>query len=90
MEYTTFTLANGLRVVHNCEPTRAMVAINLLYDVGSRDESPELTGIAHLFEHLMFGGSANIADYTRAIEAALSLIHISEPTRPHKLSYGDV
>ncbi|MDE6332105.1 MAG: insulinase family protein, partial [Muribaculaceae bacterium] len=70
MEYTTFTLANGLRVVHNCEPTRAMVAINLLYDVGSRDESPELTGIAHLFEHLMFGGSANIADYTRAIEAA--------------------
>ncbi|MDE5642729.1 MAG: insulinase family protein [Muribaculaceae bacterium] len=70
MDYKTITLANGLRVVHNCEPARAMVAINLLYNVGSRDESPELTGIAHLFEHLMFGGSANIPDYTRAIESA--------------------
>lgn len=70
MIYQTFTLDNGLRVVHNCEPTRAMVAINLLYNVGSRDESRGLTGIAHLFEHLMFGGSANLPDYSKAIEAA--------------------
>ena len=70
MIYQTFTLDNGLRVVHNCEPTRAMVAINLLYNVGSRDESRGLTGIAHLFEHLMFGGSANVPDYSKAIEAA--------------------
>jgi predicted Zn-dependent peptidase len=47
-----------------------MVAVNLLYDTGARDERPELTGIAHLFEHLMFGGSANVADYSVEIEAA--------------------
>lgn len=70
MIYQTFTLPNGLRVVHNYEPARALVAINLLYNVGSRDESRELTGIAHLFEHLMFGGSANVPDFSRAIESA--------------------
>jgi hypothetical protein len=42
-----------------------MTALNLLYDVGSKDESPERTGFAHLFEHLMFGGSVNIPDYYR-------------------------
>lgn len=70
IEYRTFTLDNGLRVAHSCDPSTAMVAVNLLYDTGARDENPELTGIAHLFEHLMFGGSANVADYSGEIEAA--------------------
>ena len=69
-DYRTFTLDNGLRVAHSCDPSTAMAAVNLLYDTGARDESPELTGIAHLFEHLMFGGSANVADYSAEIEAA--------------------
>ena len=47
-----------------------MAAVNILYDTGARDESPDLTGIAHLFEHLMFGGSANVRDYSGEIEAA--------------------
>lgn len=70
IEYRTFTLDNGLRVAHSCDPSTAMVAVNLLYDTGARDENPGLTGIAHLFEHLMFGGSANVADYSGEIEAA--------------------
>lgn len=70
IEYRTFTLDNGLRVAHSCDPSTSMVAINLLYDTGSRDESRDLTGIAHLFEHLMFGGSANVDDYSSHIEAA--------------------
>jgi predicted Zn-dependent peptidase len=47
-----------------------MVALNILYNVGSRDEDPELTGMAHLFEHLMFGGSENIPDFDSALESA--------------------
>ncbi len=47
-----------------------MVAVNTLYNVGARDENPELTGIAHLFEHLMFGGSVNIADFDGNLSAA--------------------
>ena len=70
IEYRTFTLDNGLRVAHSCDPSTAMVAVNILYDTGARDESPTLTGIAHLFEHLMFGGSANVSDYSAEIEAA--------------------
>lgn len=70
IEYNTFTLNNGLRVAHSCDPQTAMVAINLLYNTGARDERPNMTGIAHLFEHLMFGGSANVEDYSAEIEAA--------------------
>lgn len=70
IDYRTFTLDNGLRVAHSCDPQTAMVAVNLLYDTGSRDEKPSMTGIAHLFEHLMFGGSANVDDYSAEIEAA--------------------
>ncbi|WP_308777860.1 pitrilysin family protein [uncultured Bacteroides sp.] len=57
------TLSNGLRIVHNENNSTQMVALNILYDVGARDEDPEHTGFAHLFEHLMFGGSVNIPDY---------------------------
>lgn len=64
------TLANGLRIVHSFDTSTAMVAVNILYNVGSRDENRELTGIAHLFEHLMFGGSVNIADFDAELEFA--------------------
>ena len=70
IDIQTHTLDNGLRIVHNKDATTQMVALNLLYDVGSRDESPERTGMAHLFEHLMFGGSANIPDFDRPLQAA--------------------
>lgn len=70
IETTRFELANGLRFVHNYDGNTAMVAVNVLYNVGARDESPELTGLAHLFEHLMFGGSVNIPDFDGAIERA--------------------
>ena len=70
IDYRTFTLDNGLRVAHSCDPQTAMTAVNILYDTGARDEAPGLTGIAHLFEHLMFGGSANVRDYSGEIEAA--------------------
>lgn len=70
IELNRFTLPNGLRVVHNYDASTAMVAVNVVYNVGARDESPELTGMAHLFEHLMFGGSVNIPDFDGAIERA--------------------
>lgn len=64
------TLANGLRVVHSFDPTTAMVAVDVLYNVGARDESRRLTGIAHLFEHLMFGPSVNIPSFDAELENA--------------------
>ncbi len=70
INYTVNTLPNGLRVVHNYDPATSHVVLNTLYDVGARDESPELTGMAHLFEHLMFGGSANVPDFDAAVENA--------------------
>ncbi len=70
IKFTRHTLDNGLRIVHNYDPSTAMVAVNVLYDVGSRDESASMTGLAHLFEHLMFGGSENIPDFDAAIENA--------------------
>lgn len=70
IELTRFTLSNGLRVVHNYDASTAMVAVNVVYNVGARDESPELTGMAHLFEHLMFGGSVNAEDFDGEMERA--------------------
>jgi predicted Zn-dependent peptidase len=55
------TLDNGLRVITNPDPLAPGVAVNLWYRVGSADEAPGATGFAHLFEHLMFAGSANVA-----------------------------
>lgn len=57
-------------MVHVYDPSTAMVAVDTLYNVGARDESPELTGMAHLFEHLMFGGSVNIGDFDGNLSAA--------------------
>ncbi len=70
IKYNTFTLDNGLRVIHNYDPATAMVCVNTLYNVGSRDESSGLTGLAHLFEHLMFGGSIHIPDFDAEMERA--------------------
>lgn len=64
------TLDNGLRIVHHEDKTTQMVALNILYNVGARDEHPEHTGFAHLFEHLMFGGSVNIPDYDTPVQNA--------------------
>ena len=57
-------------MVHVQDTSTTMVAVNTLYNVGARDEHPHLTGMAHLFEHLMFGGSANIADFDGRLSAA--------------------
>lgn len=70
MDINRLELDNGLRVLHHYDPTTVMAAVNVLYNVGARDESPELTGMAHLFEHLMFGGSVNISDFDGEIERA--------------------
>ena len=64
------TLDNGLRIVHSEIKTTQMVAINILYNVGAKDEDEEHTGFAHLFEHLMFGGSVNIPDYDTHVQNA--------------------
>ncbi len=63
-----FRLDNGLRVVHHIDESSPMVIINVLYDVGSKDENPDQTGFAHLFEHLMFGGSVNIPSYDHPVQ----------------------
>jgi zinc protease len=68
INYKRFSLENGLRVLVHEDKSTPLVAMNLLYNVGSRDESPEMTGLAHLFEHLMFGGSLNIPDYDTPLQ----------------------
>ena len=70
IQVNRYTLANGLRIVHNEDDSTQMVALNLLYDVGARDEEPSHTGFAHLFEHLMFGGSLHIPDYDTPVQNA--------------------
>jgi len=66
--YKSFTLDNGLRVLVHQDKSTPLIAMNLLYDVGSRDEDPSKTGLAHLFEHLMFGGSLNIPDFDTPLQ----------------------
>lgn len=68
--YKTKTLANGLKVIVHEDPSTPLATMNILYKVGARDESPDKTGFAHLFEHLMFGGSANIPDYDEPLQMA--------------------
>ncbi|MEE1541290.1 MAG: pitrilysin family protein, partial [Paludibacteraceae bacterium] len=65
-----FTLDNGLRVVHHYDASTPMVQVNLMYDIGSKDEEPEQTGMAHLFEHLMFEGSENVCSYDEPMQKA--------------------
>ncbi len=68
VSFERFTLDNGLRVLVHEDPTTPMAVLNILYDVGARDEDPEQTGFAHLFEHLMFGGSVNIPSYDEPLQ----------------------
>jgi len=63
IHFERFELKNGLKVLIHKDPTTAIVAVNIVYNVGARDEDENRTGFAHLFEHLMFGGSAHIPKY---------------------------
>jgi predicted Zn-dependent peptidase len=68
--FDKFTLENGLRVIVHHDKTTPVIAFNLLYDVGARDENSDKTGFAHLFEHLMFEGSVNIPNYDTPLQQA--------------------
>src|SRR3546814_3487099 len=68
VHFERFVLDNGLRVLVHEDPATPMAVVNILYDVGARDEDPEKTGFAHLFEHLMFGGSVNIPAYDEPLQ----------------------
>jgi zinc protease len=70
IKFDKFELANGLRVLVHEDPSTPMAIVNVLYDVGARDEDPRKTGFAHLFEHLMFGGSVNIEDFETPLQLA--------------------
>jgi len=68
IDFKEFTLDNGLRVIVHEDQTSPMAVLNVLYDVGSRDEEEAHTGFAHLFEHLMFSGSKNIPVYDEPLQ----------------------
>ncbi|MFN5325169.1 MAG: M16 family metallopeptidase [Bacteroidota bacterium] len=70
ISFEKFQLENGLTVLVNTDKSTQMVAMNILYNVGARNEDPLKTGFAHLFEHLMFGGSINIPDYDKPLQLA--------------------
>jgi zinc protease len=70
IQFERFKLANGLTVIVHQDVSTPMVVLDILYDVGARDEDPQRTGFAHLFEHLMFGGSVNIPDYDEPLQVA--------------------
>ncbi|MDR0981680.1 MAG: insulinase family protein [Culturomica sp.] len=70
IQYSRSTLKNGLTVIVHTDKSTPFVCVNTLYKVGSRNESEDKTGFAHLFEHLMFGGSVNIPDFDREVQMA--------------------
>ncbi len=70
IEFEQFTLENGLKVIFHQDKTTPFAGINILYNVGARHENEDKTGFAHLFEHLMFGGSVNIPDYDTPLQKA--------------------
>jgi len=70
IEFDKYKLDNGLTVILHYDATTPMAVVNTLYDVGARDENEDKTGFAHLFEHLMFGGSANVEDFDKALQKA--------------------
>ncbi len=70
VHYNRFVLENGLRVLVHEDTSTPMAVVNVMYDVGARDENPAKTGFAHLFEHLMFGGSIHIPDYDEPLQRA--------------------
>ncbi len=70
IQFEKFTLGNGLRVIVHQDLSTPMAVMDIMYDVGARDEDPDRTGFAHLFEHLMFGGSVNIPNYDEPLQMA--------------------
>jgi len=64
------TLPNGLKVIHHYDNTTPFAVVNLLYQTGAKHENPERTGFAHLFEHLMFGGTKNIPNFDNPLQEA--------------------
>jgi len=70
IKFDRFTLGNGLRVLFHKDVTTPMAVVNTLYDVGAKDETESKTGFAHLFEHLMFGGSLNIPEFDTPLQLA--------------------
>lgn len=70
ISFEKYVLDNGLRVILHQDKSSPMAVVNVAYDVGSRDEDPEQTGFAHLFEHLMFGGSLHAPDFDGPIQLA--------------------
>ena len=74
--FTKYVLDNGLTLIVHQDKKAPIVAVNIWYHVGSKNESPGKTGFAHLFEHLMFNGSENFNDDYFVPLEKLSLIHI--------------
>jgi len=70
IEFNRVVLDNGLRLIIHSDRYTPLATVNVLYDVGSKDEHPDSTGFAHLFEHLMFGGTVNIPEYDRHVQDA--------------------
>src|SRR6195952_1642323 len=70
IKFEKFVLPNGLKVLVHEDKSTPMAVVNVLYDVGARDENPDKTGFAHLFEHLMFGGSINKPTYDEPLQVA--------------------
>ncbi|MBS1947961.1 MAG: insulinase family protein [Bacteroidetes bacterium] len=70
VEFKKFQLDNGLRVIVHEDSSTPMAVLNIIYDVGAKDENPRQTGFAHLFEHLMFGGSVNIGEFETPLQVA--------------------
>lgn len=68
IKFERFTLSNGLKVIYHKDISTPLVCVNILYNVGARDEDEHRTGFAHLFEHLMFGGSLNIPNYDEPLQ----------------------
>lgn len=70
IQFNKYILPNGLKLIHHYDSATKMVALNLLYNVGSKDESPDCTGLAHLVEHLMFTGSDNVGHFDKTLQRA--------------------
>ncbi|HVM87446.1 MAG TPA: pitrilysin family protein [Puia sp.] len=70
IQFEKFQLQNGLRVIVHEDPSTPMAVLNVIYDVGAKDENPDQTGFAHLFEHLMFGGSINVEEFEVPLQIA--------------------
>jgi len=68
INYKEKTLANGLKVIAHRDTSTPMAALNILYKVGARDEDHKMTGFAHLFEHLMFGGTPAIPEFDEVVQ----------------------